>query len=74
MDQTITETFFSQKIRQIIKSGVRIEFTPYQIYFNEMLVEVVIQIIDEIGTNSIHPSISKDSINLYESLPTFFRD
>ena len=61
-DLTITEAFFTQKIGKTVKSGERIEFTPDQIYINEMLAAVVIPKMHEIGTNSIQPSLFKESI------------
>jgi len=71
-DLTMTEAFFTQKIGRninsgdrIINSGDRIEFTPDQIYLNEMLAAVVIPKMNEIGVNSINPSLSKDSITCF---------
>ena len=64
-DLTITEAIFTQKIGRDVKSGERIEFTPDQIYINEMLAAIVIPKMDEIGASKINPSINKDSIKCF---------
>jgi len=64
-DLTMTEAFFTQKIGTTVKAGERVEFTPDQIYLNEMLAAVVLPKLNEIGADSLHPSIVKDSIKCF---------